>query len=156
MVFQQNNVAAFTEALTDVFAQLVTAGNGIGSDLNLRAHLPHSGHQVQIGTLTNDGKRDQCGWMGVKDRSQIRTHLIDSRMERQLRGRSVRSDHSTVSLDAHNIVAVQGALVHACRSDPNTAVFIHDGQITAGGGGHALIINTLHKHNKLICGVNVF
>ena len=67
----------------------------------------------------------------------------------------MRAYGGAVGLYADNIVAGQGALVHTGRGDPDISLVVHNGQVAAGGGGHALVVDTLHKHNQLVSRMNI-
>ena len=155
VVLQQHDIAAGSEAFADILAQLVTAGNGINCDPQIVANLPHRGDQVHIRQLAYDREGNQCRGMGMKHCSQIGTHFIDRRMEGQLRRRSMGADAGAVGLDADNVTTVQGALIHTGGGDPDIAVAVLDGQVAAGGGGHTLVVNTLHKHDQLVSRMDI-
>ena len=46
VIFQHNDVPAICKAGTDIFAQLITAGNGIGCDVHTGADLANRGKQI--------------------------------------------------------------------------------------------------------------
>jgi hypothetical protein len=155
VVFQQHDITALCEALTDVLTQLIAAGDGIHGDLYLGADLPHRGKQVQVGALTNGREGHQCGGMGVEHGLQVGTHLINRCVEGIFRGRTVGTDTSAIRLNANDVLAGQGTLIDTCGGNPNVTVVVHNGEVTAGCGGQTLVVNALHKHNKLVCGMNV-
>jgi hypothetical protein len=71
------------------------------------------------------------------------------------RGRTVRTDTSAIRLDANDVLAGQCALIDTGGGNPNVTVVVHNGEVTAGCGGQTFVVNALHKHNKLVCGMNV-
>ena len=143
------------QALADVLTQLIAAGHGIHGDLYLGADLPHRGKQIQVGTLADSGEGHQCGGMGVEHSLQVGAHLIDRCVEGILRGRTVRTDTGAIGLHTNDVLTGQSALINAGGSDPDIAVVIQNGEVTAGSGGQTLVIDSLHKHDKLVSGMNV-
>ena len=91
----------------------------------------------------------------MKDRVQIGTHLIDGQMEGKLAGRFMDALAGPVGTDADNILAGERSLVDSGRSDPDVSFRIPDGKIAAGHGSHALVVDTLHEHDKLVSRMNV-
>src|SRR5699024_4205753 len=69
--------------------------------------------------------------------------------------RPVGADHIARRGDADDVPPGQRALIDARRGDPDIALRIPDGEVAAGGGGEALVIDPLHKHDDLICRVYV-
>ena len=112
--------------------------------------------------------------MGMQNRVEVRAHFVDGEMERQLGRGLVGAFHRPVRVDtdnvlpgeralvntargdpADNVLPGERALVNTARGDPDVAVGIFDGKIAAGHGGHTLVINTLHKHNQLVCRMDI-
>ena len=93
--------------------------------------------------------------MGMQNRVEVRAHFVYGEMERQLGGGLVGAFHRPVRVDTDNVLPGERALVNTARGDPDVAVGIFDGKIAAGHGGHTLVINTLHKHNQLVCRMDI-
>ena len=156
VVFQNGDVAALGEHLADVFAQFLAAGHGVSGHPHVRANAPHGGQKIQIRRLAHDGQGHQRRGMGVKHGLQIGPHAINGLMEGQFGRGPVRAFHRAVGMDADNVPAGQGALVHAGGGNPKVAVVVHDGEVSAGHGGHSLVVNSLHEHDQLICRMDIF
>ena len=155
VIFQNGDIAAAGKDLTDLVAQIITAGDTINGDLCISADTADGGDQIQIGNTAGDGESNQCRGMGMQNCLQVRTHLVDGCVEGQLGGGTMRTFGSAVGMDTDDILTGQSTLVHAGRGDPDVAVAVHDGEVAAGGGGQTLVINTLHEHDQLVCGVHV-
>ena len=55
-----------------------------------------------------------------------------------------------------DVRAGKAALVDAGRGDPDVAVFVKNRQVAAGSGGHAVLIDAVHDHHQLVCGMHEF
>ena len=60
-----------------------------------------------------------------------------------------------VGANADDVPSGKRTLVDTGRRDPNVSLIISDRQIAAGHGGEFFVVDPLHKHYNLICGVNV-
>ena len=91
--------------------------------------------------------------MGVHDGPQVGAQLVDVAVDGELHAGLVQADHRAVGLDLHDVRAGQAALVDAGGGDPDVAVFVANGKVAAGGGGHAVGIDAVHDHHQLVCRV---
>ena len=62
----------------------------------------------------------------------------------------MRSDDGSVSLHAHDVRRSQRTFVNRRRGDPHISVLVHDGQVSAGGGGHLAAINPADDDSDLL------
>ena len=92
--------------------------------------------------------------MGMDHGFQIGPHGIDGAVERQFGGRSVLSQHRAIRFYTDNVALLQRAFVNGRRCDPDISLFIHDGEIAAGGGRKSFVIDPLHEHNQLFRRMN--
>ena len=107
-----------------------------------------------VGQLAREAEGHQRRRMGVDDGAQVGAHAVNLLVEGQLHGRLVNADEGAVGLDLNDVAAGQAALVDARGGNPDVAVVVSDGQIAAGGGGHAVAVNTRHNHHQLIGGMH--
>ena len=61
----------------------------------------------------------------------------------------------SVRTDTDDVFSAECTFVNAGRSNPNVPFRIADRQIAAGHSGKPLVVDSLHEHDQLICGVNV-
>ena len=155
VIFQHGNVAAPGEDLPDLVPQVLAAGDAVDGGLHVGTDFSYRGDQVQIGDPADDGEGHQRRGMGVEHGFQVGAHFVHRSVEGQLGGGLVGTFAGAVGMDADDIPTGQRPLVHAGGSDPNIAIAVHDGQVAAGGSGQALVVNPLHKHDQLICGMDV-
>ena len=84
----------------------------------------------------------------------MRIHLVDCLVERVLGRRPVRAYDGSVGLHAHDVSRCEGTLVDRRRGDPHVSVFVHDGQIATGGGGHLAAIDPADDDSDLLGGMH--
>ena len=91
----------------------------------------------------------------MKHSIQIRPHSVNREMERQFGRRFVRAIHCAVGVDTNNVLSGESSLVDTARCNPDVAVRIPDGKVATGHGGHPFVIDTLHKHYKLVSRMDI-
>lgn len=52
--------------------------------------------------------------------------------------------------DAHDFLAPQGAFVHSSGCDPDVSILGANGDVAAGGRGHPVAIDELHRTHDLV------
>ena len=77
-------------------------------------------------------------------------------MERIFARGLVRADDRAIGLYLHDILTAERALVNAGGADPDGAVGIADGEVSAGGRGHAVVVETVHDRDDPVGGVHHF
>ena len=153
VVFHHDGVIALGELAGEVFAQLFAAGHLVLGHGHLAADLRDAGHKAGVGDLAGEGERHQRRRMGVQYGVEVGAQSVNIAVEGQLDRGLVRADDLAVLCDAHDVIAGEAALVDAGGRDPDVAVGVADGQIAAGGGGHAILIDAVHDHDQLIGGM---
>ena len=156
MVFKHNGVAALSKFCGDVVTELGAAGKRIVSDRDVAGEELRIGNDGVIGNLSEQAECYECRRMRVENSSEIRTLFVDREVEGIFHGGTVDTDDSTIGLDLHDVFAAEVTLVYAGGRDPNGAFGVTDGKVAACGGGHTVIVNTVHDHNDLIGGVKHF
>ena len=91
----------------------------------------------------------------MEDGIEIRPHSVNREMKRQLTGWLMRAFTGSVRADADDVFSGKRAFIDPGRRDPYISVGVPDGKISAGHGRHALVVNTLHEHDKLVSRMNV-
>ena len=67
----------------------------------------------------------------------------------------MRSFTGSVRTDTDNIFSAECAFVNAGGSDPDVPLCITDRQIPAGHGRKPFVVDPLHKHDDLICRMDI-
>ena len=155
MILQQSDITAARKHFADLIRQGFAARHIISGNLNILADPAHGRQEVKIRRLADNGKSHESRRMCMEHRIQIRPHFVDREMERQLGRRFVRAFHCSVRMDADNVLSGERTLVNAARSNPDVTAGILDRQVAAGHGGHALVVDTLHKHDELVSRMDV-
>jgi hypothetical protein len=58
-------------------------------------------------------------------------------------------------MDTDNVLPRERTFVDTARGNPDVAVGILNGKVAAGHSGHALVVDTLHEHDKLISRMDI-
>ena len=106
--------------------------------------------QPRIGNLVHQAERHQRHRMRVHDAAHVGTRPIDLLVERQFRGRAIRSRHAAVGVHANDVFAAQAAFVQPRGRDPDVAVLFADREVAARRGRHAITIDPLDGLQNLV------
>ena len=86
----------------------------------------------------------------MKDRVDIGTLLVDSKMQGIFHGRTVNTHNGAIRTDLHDVFSAEISLVHTAGGEPDRTAFVADGKIAARSHRHIVIIDTIHQHHDLI------
>lgn len=111
--------------------------------------------QVKVWELADNGKRYKRRRVRVQNRIQIRAQMINRSMERQFRRWLMLSFADSVRTDTDDVFSAECTFVNAGRSDLNVPLRIADRQIFAGHGRKSFVIYPLHKHDDLVCWMDI-
>lgn len=92
----------------------------------------------------------------MENRADVASALVNGGVEGELGRGSVGTDAASVGLDADNIAAGKRALVDSGGGDPDIAFVVEYRQVSAGSRRKAAVIDSLHKHDELVGGVQIF
>ena len=152
MIFHDDGlvVGVALELAGNLLAEQLAAGQGVGGEADGAADGTRLRDDARVGYLVDDAEGDE-GWrMGVDDGFQARTDLVEGAVEGVLAGGTVTAHDGAVGLDAHDVGRRQRALVDAGRGDPDVAGVVHDGEVTAAGGGHAATVDAADDEHQLL------
>ena len=130
MVLQHDRVDPALENSRNVLPELFASRQGVRCNPDLAANLSFVRKQPGIGNAPDNAERNQRWRMGMNDRFQIRTGLIDKPVEGKFAGWFVNSQNRTILLHAYHISPCKGAFVHPGGCYPNISVLVPDRQIT--------------------------
>ena len=147
-------VGVIFEFGSDFLAQSLTSRDVVRSEPDRSADAFCLGNDVGVRNLVRDTERYECGRMRVDHCGHLRTHFVNRLVEREFRGRFVRSDHRTVRFYADDVFRGQRTLVHCSRRDPDVTVFVLDRNVTARGGRHSAPVNATDHDRNLVGGVH--
>ena len=153
VVLHHDRVVALFKLGGDVLAQLLAAGHLILGVGHLATDLAGVGDQRDVRDLAGQAEGHQRRRMGMQYALQIRAAAVNFAVEGQLDGGLVGPDDGAVGLDLTHVGPGEVALVDAGRRDPDVAVVVPDGQVAAGGSGHAVIVDAVHDHDQLVGGM---
>ena len=155
MIFHHHAVRPLGEFRGNNIAECLAAGNIVFGKRDLSANRLTAGDQAGIRAFPHQAERDERGRMRMKNGFRVGTQFVNRAVERQFHARTVFADNLTIRFDHHNIIRPQSAFVNAAGRDPDIAVTVLDGNITAGGGGHAIIIKTLEVGYEQVSRMNI-
>ena len=138
------------ELAGNLLAQQLAARKGVRGKADGAAHGAGLGDDAGVGNLVDDAEGDE-GWrMGVDDGAHLRTDAVEGAVEGILAGGAVTTHDGAVGLDAHDVGGGERALVDAGRGYPYVAGIVHDGEVTAAGGGHAATVDATDDEHQLL------
>ncbi|OQC04039.1 MAG: hypothetical protein BWX77_00355 [Bacteroidetes bacterium ADurb.Bin090] len=150
MILEYNGLVFYGfEHFGDVTTQLLAARTSIRSVAYFSTNVFGLGDDIGIGYLPGNAKSHQSGRMSVDHRGNFGTGIVDGLVKRIFRRGFVFADDFAVRFNADYIPESQSTFIYTRGGDPNIAVFVLDGNIASGGGGHATAINAANDHIDL-------
>jgi hypothetical protein len=92
--------------------------------------------------------------MGMDNRFQLGTYLVNGTVKREFGGGLVFPEDCPVGFDAIDIVGSKGTFIDSGRSDPNITLIIDDRNISTGSGSHPIFVDATDNQNNLIAWVH--
>ena len=155
VVFHHDAVGPLRKFGGDDFSERFASGNIILGEGDFSADFSGAGDEIGIGAPSDEAECDECGRVCMEHALGVRTEGVNGLVEGKFDAGAVFADDGSVGFDHHDIVGTEGSFVDPAGGDPDISFIVFDGDVSAGGGGHSIIIESLEVCDEQVSRMNI-